>query len=133
MKALSKIPTKPVVMHPDNISSFKGVCGFVWRLINPETAPVKALSIALVHINVRGQSTPHHHKVTEEIYCILDGVGLLKVGDKEYPIKQGIIAYIPPNLIHTLINTGKRELKLLVIDYPPYDSGDTYCLGGQAR
>ena len=130
---MDKNPIRPVVMHPDDISFFKGVCGSVWRLITPETAPVKALSTALVHIDVKGQSTPHHHKVIEEIYYILDGEGLLRVGDEEYRIKQGTIAYIPPEVIHTLINVGKRGLKLLVIDHPPYDPADTYCVGGQVK
>jgi len=118
-------PLQPKILHPDTIKPFKGVCGRVWQFINPETAPTKALSTALIAVEPRERSTPHYHRVTEEIYFIIDGEGVLRTDNQEYPIKQDSIAYIPPNVPHSLINTGKKTLKLLVIDHPPYNRADT--------
>lgn len=58
----------------------------------------------------------HNHRVNEEMFFILEGEGLLRYGDKEYPLRQFDFVACPPGgreMAHQMINTGKVDLKYL--------------------
>ena len=60
----------------------------------------------------------HNHHVEEEMFFILDGEGILRFGDKEYPIRPFDVIACPPggrDLAHQIINTGKVDLKYLAV------------------
>jgi uncharacterized cupin superfamily protein len=76
----------------------------------------------------------HNHRVNEELFVILDGVGELVVGDARWPLRKGDVIACPPGGPHTahqLVNTSAdRELQILavstletpdIVEYP--DSG----------
>ena len=59
-----------------------------------------------------------HGKKTPEFYILLEGKGALliqKGKPKTINLKKGEIALIPEGFGHRLINTGKKELKVLTI------------------
>jgi uncharacterized cupin superfamily protein len=58
----------------------------------------------------------HNHRVDEEMFFILEGEGLLRFGDKEYPLRKHDIVACPaggPDVAHQIVNTGKTDLKYL--------------------
>lgn len=60
----------------------------------------------------------HNHHVNEEMFMILEGEGLLRFGDQEYPLRQHDIIACPPgkrDVAHQIINTGKEDLKYLAL------------------
>jgi len=84
----------------------------------------------------------HNHHVNEELYVIVDGEGMLRLGDREHPIRAGDIVAAPAGnraTAHQIINTGQRELRYLcvstmipseVVEYP--DSNKTAFYVGSA-
>lgn len=58
----------------------------------------------------------HNHHVGEEMFFVLEGEGLLRFGDKEYPIRKHDVIACPPGgreNAHQMINTGSTDLKYL--------------------
>ena len=73
-----------------------------------------------------GRSTaPHHHVKTEEIYYLLAGQGLMRVGQQTRPVAAGDAIAIPPGALHQITNTGTGVLKLLCCCAPGYEDEDT--------
>jgi len=60
----------------------------------------------------------HNHHVNEEMFLILEGEGLLRFGDKEYPLRKHDVVACPPGgraVAHQIVNTGKGDLKYLAL------------------
>ena len=68
-----------------------------------------------------GKTVPrHHHEVLEEIYYILSGSGEMTVGDETKNVGSGDAIFIPKNHVHSLTNTGDKEMKLLLVCGPAF-------------
>ncbi|ASG68950.1 hypothetical protein fh0823_23770 [Francisella halioticida] len=67
----------------------------------------------------------HNHRINEEMFIILEGVGTLRFGDIEYQIQKHDIIVCPPGdraVAHQILNTGKYDLKYFCISRnEPYD------------
>jgi uncharacterized cupin superfamily protein len=60
----------------------------------------------------------HNHRVNEEMFFILDGVGEVRIGEAVHPIRPGDVIACPPGgkeTAHQIINTGGTELKYLAV------------------
>jgi uncharacterized cupin superfamily protein len=60
----------------------------------------------------------HNHRVDEEMFFILEGEGLLRFGDREYPLRKNDIVACPPggrDVAHQIVNTGGSDLKYLAL------------------
>ena len=49
------------------------------------------------------------HKLREEVWVIVEGSGLVTLGDKTYPIKKGDVLNIPKYTIHRIENNTESE------------------------
>ena len=58
---------------------------------------------------------PHYHEGVEQIWIILGGVGIARVGDEEREVREGDAIYLPPQVPHTMKNTGTYPLRFLAI------------------
>lgn len=73
-----------------------------------------------------GQSTErHYHRLSEEIYLIVEGGGRLEVAGEERDVQTGDAILIPPGAWHTLV-AGPTGARLLCCCVPPYSHDDTY-------
>ena len=67
----------------------------------------------------------HNHHVSEEMFLILEGTGLLRFGDKKFPIKKNDIIACPTgdrSVAHQIINDSKTDLRYLALGTKtPYD------------
>lgn len=75
----------------------------------------------------------HNHRVAEEMFLILEGEGLLRFGDQEYPLRKHDVIACPPGgreVAHQILNTGETDLVYLalgtretcdVVEYPDSD------------
>jgi len=60
----------------------------------------------------------HCHRVNEEMFFVLEGVGEIRIGDARHPIEKGdFIACVAggPETAHQIINTGESELRYLAV------------------
>lgn len=53
---------------------------------------------------------PHKHNYKDQIFYITDGVGIVKLGNEEFPVKPGCLAYIPAGIAHQTITTSDEPL-----------------------
>ncbi len=94
----------------------------------------RMLGYSLVETKPGCRASPlHNHRCNEEMFLILDGEGVVRIGSEQYPVRAGDIIACPPGgpeTAHQIQNTSDRPLRYLaistmvepdVIDYP--DSG----------
>ncbi len=82
----------------------------------------------------------HCHHVNEEMFLILEGSGVVRIGEREHAIRKGDVIAAPAGgraSAHQIINTSAHELRYLsvstmlptdVIEYP--DSGKVAVMVG---
>jgi mannose-6-phosphate isomerase-like protein (cupin superfamily) len=66
-----------------------------------------------------GEAPPlHQHDDTEQIFYILAGQGVLRIGAKQkrFPVRAGNVLRIPPKTLHSIRCLGKKPLRYLAID-----------------
>jgi mannose-6-phosphate isomerase-like protein (cupin superfamily) len=67
-----------------------------------------------------GRAPTHSHSYDEIVY-VIDGEGILHLGDEERVIGPGSAMHLPPLAEHCLENTGKGSMRVLGVFHP---SGD---------
>lgn len=70
-------------------------------------------TIALNELEPKHEPRPHNHKF-EQIVYILQGTCDFHVDDKVYPLKEGGVLVIPPNVVHYTVVTS--EVPVLNLD-----------------
>ncbi|MBS1183307.1 MAG: cupin [Proteobacteria bacterium] len=94
----------------------------------------RMLGYSLIEIEPGCRASPlHNHRCNEEMFLILEGTGVVRIGSGRHAIRAGDIIACPPGgpeTAHQIENTADRPLRYLaistmvepdVIDYP--DSG----------
>jgi mannose-6-phosphate isomerase-like protein (cupin superfamily) len=115
-----------VVNHRDTVP-FTTVDGSTIReLMAHRNSAIRNQSLAEARLAPGAATTPHHHKVTEEIYYILTGTAAMTLGTETRPVGPGDAIAIPPGLRHTITNTGSEELVFLCTCAPGYEHSDTF-------
>lgn len=79
----------------------------------------KYMQIVLMNIPA-GEDIPMevHKNITQSIF-IKNGLGIATIGNKYYPLSDGISIVIPPGVPHRIESVGKKPLKLYTIYTPP--------------
>ena len=107
------------IKYTEKIEAFSGQEGTkIKQIFSPEnTSNVIRYSIAHCTINPGKTSKPHTMK-TSEIYYILEGNGVLHIGEEQREVKKNDAVFVPPNLRQLLENNGKIDLIALFIVDP---------------
>lgn len=95
------------------------------ELLAHRNSAIRAQSLAEARIEVGQATAAHHHPITEEIYFITHGKGLMTIDDESQVVVAGDAIAIPPGKIHKLINIGDEQLRLLCCCAPGYEHSDT--------
>ena len=74
----------------------------------------------------------HRHDVTEEIYHVTGGTGIMTLGAEKFPIGTGDSVLIPPGTPHCVTNNGEAALVMLCCCAPAYSHEDTVLLKASA-
>ena len=72
------------------------------RLLPKENAT--NLDIALVQVKPGQTIPPHTHENEDQAYIVLEGRGILRLGEKEQELSEQMIVHIPPNTEHSVSN-----------------------------
>ena len=74
------------------------------------------LIVSTTTLHPSQNTTGHSHEDQEEVYMFTSGVGIIKIGDVNYPAKQGDVFVIPKKHFHKVWNThDKLELEFICV------------------
>lgn len=79
-------------------------------LITPSNSGSESLTMGQTTILPGCRTTGHSHSDREEVYFILQGKGLMVVGDSKCEIGPGDAVYVPFGEFHSTHNTGTTAL-----------------------
>lgn len=76
-----------------------------------------------------GQKTQlHRHALTEELYHVSAGSGIMTLGGAHFAVAAGDTVLIAPGTPHRIEATGAEPLRILCCCSPPYSHDDTELL-----
>lgn len=97
------------------------------ELLHPDNnTNVNNQSLAQARVCCGKKTSPHFHKLTEEIYYISEGEGRMYLEAETFDVKKGDSILIRPGQVHCIENTGSVELVFLCCCSPAYQHKDTY-------
>ena len=86
-----------------------------WKtLISRDVTPSESLTLGVANLPPGGMLKEHRHK-QEEVYLVLEGSGLVKVGDEEFAVEAGSAVFIPGDVLHSCENTGTSDLRFAYV------------------
>ena len=107
----------------------------IYELIGPSPAVGGTIHHSLVHVVIppRKSSHAHYHKVSEETYYILKGVGLMIIDAKMFQLQPGQACLIKPFEIHQIFNEEEDDLEFLTVSAPAWTPGDSFFITEEKR
>ena len=114
-----------IVKKIEEIEAFTGQEGTqIKQIFSPsETDNSIRYSIAHCTINPRKSSKPHTMR-TSEVYYIIQGNGVMHVGEEQKQVKQNDMIFVPPMSRQFLDNNGEIQLVALCIVDPAWKQED---------
>lgn len=98
----------------------------ILELIHPDIVSCSGRqSLAEARLTPGQKTQRHRHLVTEEIYHILSGHGLMECAGNIFSVQPGDSIVIPPGAIHAMDNTGAELMRFLCCCAPAYRHSDT--------
>lgn len=104
---------KSVQVGSVNLKEYRDVRNSGIWLVSPETAGSKNLSMGVGFLASQEEVPSGSHDSEEALY-IVKGSGVLIADGQETRMKTGTAVYIPPNVEHSIKNTGKTSMIFLV-------------------
>ena len=108
--------------HPANqVKYFKDQkfdWGSITWIIEPDQMDAGRVSVGLVTFLPGCRQSGHTHMREEQVLYVLSGSGRHTVNNKEYGLRAGTYFHMPPHCQHDIINTGKEDLRLLLVYAP---------------
>ncbi|MFZ2498201.1 cupin domain-containing protein [Methanosarcina sp.] len=98
------------------------------ELLHPSVHGNSNQSLAEATVPVGGKTLLHKHRITEEIYHVTEGRGIMTLGSEEFRVKKGDSICISPGTPHRIQNIGNTSLKILCCCAPVYSHEDTELL-----
>lgn len=113
----------------NDISPFTTLDGSdIRELMHPKTHGAKNQSLAEAVIHAGEKTRRHLHRVTEEIYHVTEGEGVMTLGDTRFPVSVGDSVLIPPGTPHCIAAATGARMKVLCCCSPAYSHEDTELL-----
>ena len=98
------------------------------ELMHPRAHGCEAQSLAEATVKPQARTALHRHRTSEELYHVVDGVGLMTLGEREFEVRAGDTVCIRPGTAHRIVNLGRGPLRLLCCCAPAYRDDDTELL-----
>jgi quercetin dioxygenase-like cupin family protein len=65
------------------------------------------------------EHAPHAHEGQDKLYIILEGSGMVQVGDQTERLLAGDAAFAPSGIVHSIRNSGPERLVAMAVLGPP--------------
>ncbi len=98
------------------------------ELIHPDKDPHAEMSLAEATILPGRKTALHVHERSQEIYYVIRGRAVMRLGSETMEIEAGDSILILPGTEHAVHNTGSVALKILCCCSPAYSHEDTRLL-----
>lgn len=95
-------------------------------LLDRSNAPVANHSLAEATLGPGESTVAHHHRVSEEIYYLVEGSGRMELDGEVRDVTAGDAILIPPGARHRITAGAGGPLRLLCSCAPPWSPDDTY-------
>ncbi len=95
-----------------------------YLLVSEDTCNSKDLSITIVDMEPGGIQHVHAHD-SEQMYYIMEGSGLMTVGNEQRQVEAGECIFFPSSARHGLENTGGTRLRYLSAASPSFRKEDS--------
>ena len=104
-----KSPTSFLLREVTQIKPWTETCGQIRPLIEEQDG-----AAAEVHHLEITDAKLHYHERTDEIYYVLEGMGRMRLDDKEIELRKDVTVYVPRGVKHR----AWGNLKVLVVCIP---------------
>lgn len=94
-------------------------------LVHPDTIGSRLLDHRISTYQPKAYVARHTHKRQEQVYHVLEGEGLVELGELRQVVRKHDVVFVPPGVPHALHNTGIAPLTFLVITTPVSDDEPT--------
>ena len=111
-------PSNLIVRHEDEAVKERSACGHRYRLLSQGDSDVAAWAHA---VDIDGAKL-HYHKISTELYYVLEGEGKVILDGEEQEVRQGTMVHIPPGVVHGAVG----KMRVLVVGIPDIDDSDVY-------
>jgi mannose-6-phosphate isomerase-like protein (cupin superfamily) len=91
-------------------------------LVRPETVGSRRIDYRISTYRPMAYVEAHAHKVQEQVYHVLDGEGLMEIGDERRLVRKHDVIFLPPGVRHSIQNTGLGDLTFIVVTTPVSDA-----------
>ena len=98
------------------------------ELMHPSVHGNRLQSLAEATVAPGERTHLHRHAVTEELYHVSAGSGIMTLGDSCFKVGAGDTVLIAPGTPHMIEATGTEPLRILCCCSPPYSHEDTELL-----
>jgi quercetin dioxygenase-like cupin family protein len=65
------------------------------------------------------EHAPHAHEGQDKLYFVLQGSGVVQVGEQSETLSAGDAAFAPSGVVHSIRNPGPERLVVMAILAPP--------------
>lgn len=93
-------------------------------LLDQSNAPVRNQSLVEANLSVGAETVRHYHRLSEELYYLTSGHGLMEIDGSERKVSLGDAILIPAGAWHQI--RAIEPLRFLCCCAPPYSHEDTY-------
>lgn len=80
------------------------------------------LSITWVDCPPGSEQAVHAHASNEQVYVIVRGRGVMRVGDEEREVGEGTMVFVPSGSGHSIRNASDAPLTYVSATSPPFDA-----------
>jgi quercetin dioxygenase-like cupin family protein len=108
-----------LVRHEGEAPREASTCGVRDRLISREDDGTVAAWAHAVDID---GAREHYHRLSAELYYVLEGEGQVILDGRAHAVRKGSIVHIPPGVIHG----ARGRMRVLVVGVPFIADEDTY-------
>lgn len=121
-------------MSSDYASSIRNIAEEPWQqfpahyggalskaLVHPDTTGSRQIDYRISTYAPMAYVERHSHKVQEQVYHVLDGEGLMEIGDEKRVVRKHDVVFLTPGTPHAIYNTGLGDLTFIVVTTPIKD------------
>ncbi|ADZ70951.1 cupin domain-containing protein [Polymorphum gilvum] len=90
-------------------------------LVHPDTTGSTQLDYRISTYQPMAYVERHVHKVQEQVYHVLEGEGIMEVGDEKRVVRKHDVIFLRPGVWHSIQNTGLGDLTFIVVTAPVKD------------